>query len=120
MSSRFEDNIAWQKARILTRDIYRITRDNAFSRDFGLSSQIQRACVSIMSNIAEGFERNNPGDYYRFLQFAKASCGEVRCQLYIALDVNYIQQSEFDELYENVVEISRIISGIMKAVDKRR
>ena len=73
-----------------------------------------------MSNIAEGYERNNPGDYHRFLQIAKASCGEVRSQLYVALDISYVSQTEFDDLYAKAIEISRIINGIMKSVQKKR
>ncbi|MEL7435683.1 MAG: four helix bundle protein, partial [Chloroflexota bacterium] len=91
-----------------------------FARDFGLAGQIQRASVSIMSNIAEGYERTNPGDYHRFLQIAKASCGEVRSQLYVALDINYITQEQFKDLHTKAIEISRIIAGIMKTVNKKR
>ena len=119
-NSRFEDNVAWQKARILTRDIYHVSQKGDFARDYGLSGQMQRAAVSIMSNIAEGYERGNPGDYHRFLQIAKASCGEFRSQLYVALDIGYISQIEFDDLYEKAVEISRILNGIMKSVQKQR
>lgn len=118
--SRFEDNIAWQKARVLTREIYKITRQDTFSRDFGLSGQIQRASVSSMSNIAEGYERSNSGDYHRFLQIAKASCGEVRSQLYVALDIGYIEQAKFSDLHEKATEISRIVSGIMKTLKQNR
>jgi len=71
---RFEDLIAWQKARALTRAIYEVTRQGAFVKDFGLSGQIQRAAVSIMSNIAEGFERGGRGEFHQFLSTAKASC----------------------------------------------
>jgi four helix bundle protein len=119
-NNRFEDNVAWQKARILTRDIYRTSQQGDFARDYGLSGQIQRAAVSIMSNIAEGYERTNPGDYHRFLQIAKASCGEVRSQLYVALDIGYVSQNQFDDLYAKAIEISRIINGIMKSVQKKR
>jgi len=86
---RFEDLIAWQKARELAKKIYEITRNDHFARDFGLSGQIQRTAVSIMSNIAEGFERDSRGDFHRFLTIAKASCAEVRSQLYIAFDIGY-------------------------------
>jgi four helix bundle protein len=95
---RFEDLIAWQKARALTRCIYDVTRQGPFSRDFGLSRQIQRAAVSIMSNIAEGFERNNPGEFHQFLSIAKGSCAELRSQLYVAVDVGYLTQVTRDEL----------------------
>ncbi len=73
---RFEDLIAWQKARVLTRQIYQLTSEVPFSRDFGLKDQIRRAAISIMSNIAEGFERNRPAEFHQFLSVAKASCAE--------------------------------------------
>ena len=82
----FEDLIAWRKARELTREVYRVTRQGKLAKDYGLSRQIQRAAVSIMSNIAEGFERGNPREFHQFLSVAKASCAEVRSQLYVALD----------------------------------
>ena len=115
-ATRFEDLIAWQKARELTREIYRFTKLDPFARDFGLSSQMQRASVSIMSNIAEGFERGNRGDYLRFLAIAKASCGEVRRQLYVALDVGYLSQTDFQSLSLLSIEISRVIGGLANSV----
>ncbi|MCB9455819.1 MAG: four helix bundle protein [Anaerolineaceae bacterium] len=117
---RFEDLIAWQKARKLTAAVYQVTRQGDFARDFGLSSQIQRASVSVMSNIAEGFERNNPGDFSRFLTIAKSSCAEVRAQLYVALDVGYLNQGQFSELMQQSTEVSRLISGLKKSVEKNR
>ena len=92
---KFEDLIAWQKARKLTRDIYQITREGKFSKDFGLSGQIQRAVVSIMSNISEGFERYAQKEFHQFLSMGKASCAEVRSQLYVAFDIGYLDQSQF-------------------------
>ena len=92
---RFEDLIAWQKARKLTCEIYQITRQGAFVKDFGLSNQIQRASVSIMSNIAEGFERGSNKEFIQFLYIAKGSCGEVRSQIYIAFDQRYISENDF-------------------------
>jgi four helix bundle protein len=86
-AERFEDLIAWQKARELARIVYQVSRKEAFAKDFGLASQVQRAAVSIMSNIAEGFERSNPREFHHFLVVAKASCAEVRSQLYLALDI---------------------------------
>src|SRR4029079_1892049 len=83
---KFEDLIAWRKARELTRRVYEITRAGEFAKDFRLSSQIQSAAVSIMSNIAEGFERSGLGEFHQFLSTAKASCAELRSQLYVALD----------------------------------
>lgn len=82
----FEDLEVWKEARRLTNRIYRMTQDAKFSKDFGLRDQIQRAVVSIMSNIAEGFERGGNQEFIQFLYIAKGSCGEVRSQLYVALD----------------------------------
>jgi four helix bundle protein len=93
----FEDLEVWKEARRLTREIYRLTQDGKFSRDFGLREQIRRAAVSVMSNIAEGFERGGNQEFIQFLYVAKGSCGEVRSQLYVALDQAYVGQPEFDE-----------------------
>lgn len=117
---RFEELIAWQKARDLTRAIYEATRQGAFAKDFGLSGQIQRAAVSIMSNIAEGFERGGRGEFHQFLSTARASCAEVRSQLYVALDVGYLDQVTFDRLMEQAEEVARILGGLRAAVDKQR
>ena len=119
-AERFEDLIAWQKARELTRAIYRVTKQGTFAQDRGSCNQIQRASVSIMSNIAEGFERNNPGDFHRFLVIAKASCGEVRSQLYVALDSGYLEASLFTQLSTQALEVSRIIGGLVTAVAQSR
>lgn len=81
---RFEDLIAWQKARLLTKAIYHATQNGKFAKVYGLVGQIQRAAVSIMSNLAEGFERGGRGEFHQFLVIAKASCAEVRSQLCIA------------------------------------
>lgn len=117
---KFEDLIAWQKARTLTKEVYLATRQGAFTKDYGLSSQIQRASVSIMSNIAEGFERGKRGEFHQFLCIAKASCAEVRAQLYVALDVNYLSQSQFDGLITSAEEVGRIIGGLRASVEKQR
>src|ERR1051325_5404568 len=108
---RFEDLIAWQKARALTRDIYHVTGQGGFSKDFGLKDQIRRAAVSIMSNIAEGFERGKPSEFHQFLSVAKASCAELRSQLYVALDAEYIGEDSFNQLMQRAVEVGRIIGG---------
>ncbi len=117
---KFEELIAWQKARTLTHAIYQVTRKDHFAKDYGLSSQIQRASVSIMSNIAEGFERGSPADFHRFLVIAKASCAEVRSQLYIALDIGYITETEFQSLMNQAQEVGRLIGGLRASVEKRR
>ncbi|EKE19992.1 MAG: S23 ribosomal protein [uncultured bacterium] len=108
---KFEDIIAWQKARQLTIFVYKIFSD---SRDFGFRDQIQRASVSIMNNIAEGFERKGDKEFSHFLYIAKGSCGEVRSMIYLAQDLRYITNKESGELLEISAEISRILSGFIK------
>jgi four helix bundle protein len=115
---RFEDLIAWQKARTLTRVIYRVTKQGAFAKDLALSRQIQRAAVSIMSNIAEGFERGGRREFRQFLSTAKASCAEVRSQLYVALDVGYLDEPDFRQLLAQAEEIGRIIGGLRVSMDR--
>ncbi|MCR4303893.1 MAG: four helix bundle protein [Gallionella sp.] len=117
---RFEDLIAWQKARQLTVEIYRITAHGEFAKDFGLRDQIRRAAVSVMSNIAEGFDRASRSEFHQFLVIAKASCAEVRSQLYVALDVGYIDQKMFDNVNSSTSELSRILGGLRAAVQKQR
>jgi four helix bundle protein len=95
---RFEDLVAWQKARKLTRDIYQVTQKGDFSRDYDLARQIRSAAVSMMSNIAEGFERFGPREFHQFLSTAKASCAELRSQLYVAMDVGYLAHDQFEKL----------------------
>ena len=117
---RFEDLIAWQKARELTAEIYRVSALGDFSRDFGLRDQISRAAVSTMSNIAEGFDRGSRGEFHQYLVVAKASCAEVRSQLYVAQDVGYISQQAFNVVINSTSELSRIIGGLRAAVQKQR
>lgn len=109
---RFEDLVAWQKARQLTRVIYKVTADGAFSKDFGLRDQVRRASVSIMSNIAEGFERGGRAEFHQFVVIAKASCAEVRSQLYAAFDAGYLDRSDFNELMSRADEVGRILGGL--------
>ncbi len=118
--SRFEDIIAWQKARGLTARIYQVTGQGRFDRDFGLKDQIRRAAVSMMSNIAEGFERGKPSEFHQFLSVAKGSCAELRSQLYIASDAGYISREVFDELMATATEVGRIVGGLRAAVERRR
>ncbi len=117
---RFEDLIAWQKARVLTKEIYQVSRQGALARDFGLTGQMQRAAVSIMSNIAEGFERGGRGEFHQFLSTAKASCAELRSQLYVALDACYLDQPTFVRLMAQAEELARIIGGLRASVQKQR
>lgn len=117
---QFEDLIAWQKARQLTAEIYRFSNQGDFARDFGLRDQIRRAAVSVMSNIAEGFDRGSRSEFHQFLVIAKASCAEVRSQLYVAQDVGYIDQKTFEIVSGSTNELSRIIGGLRAAVQKQR
>jgi four helix bundle protein len=117
---RFEDLVAWQKARLLTAEIYKVTGDGDFGRDFGLKGQIQRAAVSVMSNVAEGFERARPAEFHQFLSMSKASCAELRSQLYVAFDVGYLDQHQFDELMHLAQEVARIVGGLRAAVGRNR
>ncbi|UQD55747.1 four helix bundle protein [Flavobacterium sp. K5-23] len=110
----FEEINSWQKSRLFNKRIYEITENSDFKKDFDLVRQIRRASISISSNIAEGFERNTDKEFVYFLYVAKASAGEVRSQLYLALDLNYISKIEFDELYLNVTDISKLLSGFIK------
>ena len=117
---RFEDLIAWQKARTLTRDIYALTRQLGVARDFGFVQQLQRAAVSIMSNIAEGFERGGRGEFHQFLSTAKSSCAETRSLLYVALDAGYLDQERFQRLLAHADEVGRITGGLRAAVERQR
>jgi len=110
----FEEINSWQKARQFNKRVYEITDNQNFKRDFDLVRQIRRASISISSNIAEGFERNTDKEFIQFLYIAKASAGEVRSQLYLASDLNYIEKVEFEELFKNVSDISKLISGFIK------
>ena len=110
---RFEDIIAWQKAKQLTIYIY---RDFADSKDFGFKDQIQRASVSVMNNIAEGFERKSNKEFRQFLFIAKGSCGEIRSMLYLAKELDKISETSFKENYELSEEVSKILSGLIKTL----
>jgi len=110
---KFEDILAWQKARELTKEIYARSRVGAFAKDFGLKDHIQRAAVSIMGNVAEGFDRGGDKEFIQFLSVSKGSCGETKSHLYVALDREYIDKSQFDRLYGTADEVSRLISGFM-------
>ncbi len=110
---RFEDIIAWQRARVLTIRIYEIFKNN---KDFSFKNQIERAAISIMNNIAEGFERRSDKELLNFLYIAKGSSGEVRSMLYLARDLGYITETEFANLTVSVTEISKVLSGFIKSI----
>jgi four helix bundle protein len=109
----FEDLEIWKDARLLTKAIYRITQDGGFAKDFGLRDQIRRASMSVMSNIAEGFERGGNQEFIQFLYVAKASCGEVRSHLYVALDQSYIAQKDCDDASKSFRRLSIMISNLI-------
>ena len=110
---KFEEIEGWQKARELTRFVYQITGQEHFAEDFGLKDQIRRAAISVMSNIAEGFERDGRAEFLQFLSIAKASAGEVQSQLYIALDQGYISPVDFGCGYALCGETANLIGGFM-------
>ena len=111
---RFEDIIGWQKARQLNTSIYAITAQGAFAKDFGLRDQIRRSSVSIMANIAEGFGRKSDKEFANFLNYAHGSAAETQSHLYVALDLKYLSQEQFDTLYRMLDETSRIVMGFSK------
>lgn len=110
---KFEEIEAWKKARQLTQRIYAISDSGRFAKDFGLRDQIRRASVSIMSNIAEGYDRSGTGEFIQFLSTAKGSAAEVRCQLYVSLDQAYIAESIFLELSDLASETANMIGGLI-------
>ncbi len=110
----FEDIESWKKVRTLTNEVYRATAIGDFARDFGLKDQLRRATVSILSNIAEGFERGGDKEFLQFLSIAKGSCGEVRAQFYVALDQGYLSTKIFYQLSVTAREISQLLSGLMR------
>ncbi len=117
---KFEDIIAWQKALELSDLIYLHSTNDKFSNDFGLKDQMRRASISVVSNIAEGFEREGNNQFIYFLLIAKASAGELRAQLYIARNQNYISSDEFELINNKVLEVSKTISGFISYLRTQR
>ena len=110
----FEDLQVWKDAREFVKSIYALTSSSHFNRDYGLKEQIQRASVSIMNNLTEGFERDNNKEYIKFLGYSKGSAGEVISMLYVALDLNYITQEQFDLAYNSSLSIIKQLSNFIK------
>jgi four helix bundle protein len=110
--ARFEDLTVWRKAKELSLSVYRITGTGTFARDCALRDQIRRASVSVMSNVAEGFERYGRNEFGRFLSIARGSASEVRSQLHLARDLGYLSAADFDILYELCLEISRMLASL--------
>ena len=117
---RFEDLFAWQKARELTKRVYEITGNGSVARDFGLRDQIRRFSVSIMANIAEGFERARQSEFHQFLSIARSSCAELRSHLHVTHDAKYVDAIMFNDLMSLAQEVSLVLSGFRSAVQRRR
>jgi four helix bundle protein len=115
---KFEDIEAWKKARQLTKEIYQLTREGPACRDFRYIDQIRSASCSIMSNIAEGFERDGNAEFRQFLYIAKASAGEVRSQLYVGIDAGYFTDADFHRLMGLTQEIMRLTGGFIRHLDQ--
>ena len=110
---RFEDIISWKKSKELSVSIYKILKNDT---DFGFRNQIEKASVSIMNNIAEGFERQTNNEFIQFLYIAKGSCGEVRSMLFLAKELDKISIENFKKLYSLSIEISKLLSGLIKSL----
>jgi len=115
---RFEEIDSWNAARELTKTVYNFTIKESFSKDFGLKDQIQRASVSIMSNIAEGFDSKTNKAFINFLNYSFRSASEVQSLLYVAFDQLYITKSEFELLYNQCIEIKKLIGGFIRYLKK--
>jgi len=113
----FEDIEAWETVRQFTVLVYRLTEQGAFSKDFGLKDQIRRAAVSVMSNIAEGFESQTQAQFVRYLGHAKALAGEARSQLYVALDIRYLTKDQFEQAFDLADKVIRQIYRFMSYLE---
>jgi four helix bundle protein len=116
---RFEDLAVWGKAKELSVAVYRVTAQGRFNRDFGLRDQMRRASVSVMSNVAEGFDRYSRAEFRHFLSIARGSASEVRSQLYLARELGYLAEAEFHDLHARCVEISRMLAALRAVVTTR-
>jgi four helix bundle protein len=116
---RFEDILAWQEARKLVKDVYRITQEGAFAKDIGLRDQIQRAAVSVMANIAEGFDCESHVEFARFLGIARRSSVEVQSLLYAALDIGYLNSETFKVIYTQADKAKALTGGLKKSLKPR-
>ncbi len=110
----FEDLKVWQDARVLVQHIYALFNHKGFARNYVLQDQISRSAISVMSNIAEGFDRSSKGEFIQFLNYAKSSAAEVRSQLYTCLDLGYVSEADFINLRQEALSLSKQIAGFMK------
>lgn len=115
---RFEDLEAWKKARDITNEVYSLTNEGPFSRDFGLKDQIRRSSVSIMANIAEGFARKTDRDFSHFLIISRSSAAEVQSHLNVALDQGYLEKEKFGDVYGKLEQVSKMIFGLIRHLTK--
>ena len=115
--TKFEEIESWKEARTLTSSIYNLTRQSGFSKDYGLKDQIQRASVSIMANIAEGFDAGTNKGFISFLNYAYRSASEVQSLLYVALDQSYITEDAFRTNYDDAATIKKLIGGLIKYLE---
>ncbi|MBN2890867.1 MAG: four helix bundle protein [Bacteroidales bacterium] len=111
---KFEDIKSWQKAKELTISVYKLFEK---TNDFGFKNQIERASVSIMNNIAEGYDRQTNKEFRQFLYIAKGSCAEVRSMLYLAAELEKISKEDFNRLYKLTEEISKLLFGLIKTIN---
>ncbi len=116
---KFEDIRAWQEARILVRMVYVLTRHGALAKDFGLRDQIQRAAVSAMTNIAEGFDCDSNAEFARFLGYSRRSAVEVQSLLYAVLDVGYIDQATFQQHYDQANKVKAMVGAFKNSLRKK-
>ena len=120
MTTRFEDIIAWQKARFFINHMYRVTNTFPPVERYGLTSQFQRAAVSIAANIAEGYKRMGREDKVRFFNYSQGSLEECRCYIYLANDFNYISTDEANQLISEIEETSKVLNGYMNTMQNRK
>jgi len=117
--SRFEDLIAWQKARAFCANIHRLTASGRLEKNYGFRDQVQRAAVSMMSNLAEGFDRASRKEFNKFIVIAKGSCAEVRSLLYVALDAGFVSEEDFHAAMRDALELARVLAGLRSAVSRQ-
>jgi four helix bundle protein len=119
-ANSFEDLRVWQLARELVRAVYLLTNEAKFDKDWALKDQLRRAAVSSMANIAEGFERGSTQEFIRFLYIARGSAGEVRSHLYVARDLEYIEQPSFERIQKQAISVSRVIYSFIRSLESSK
>jgi four helix bundle protein len=116
----FEDIEAWKEARNLNKLVYQISRKDPFRKDFGLTGQIQRASITVMANIAEGFDRQSDKEFIHYLNIASSSASEIQSHLYAALDLAYIKEDQFKILYDQTTKVKKLINGFIAYLKGKR